>query len=143
MEEPMIHDWPGRVAAATTIGLLLLAPVRAADPPGVLWQTTSQMVMEGMPFTQPPQTQTVCTHKTWSRPPPGGDQSCKTTAYTLVGNKATWAVQCSGKMPMTGVGEMNFAADGSYTGAIRLVADGMNMLVKLSGKKVGTCDNPQ
>jgi hypothetical protein len=45
-------------------------------------------------------------------------------------------------MPMTGTGEINFAADGSYTGAITATADGMSMRINLSGRKIGTCDNP-
>ncbi|MBX3704450.1 MAG: DUF3617 family protein [Steroidobacteraceae bacterium] len=137
----MMRSWPGRLAAVATIGLLVLAPVRA-DAPGVLWQTTSQMVMEGLPFSPPPTSLKVCTPAVWTRPPPGGDPSCVTTNYRRVGNKATWAMQCSGEMPMTGTGEMTFADDGSYTGVITANADGMSMTIRLSGKKIGTCDNP-
>jgi hypothetical protein len=46
-------------------------------------------------------------------------------------------------MPMQGKGEMTFAGSDSYTGAIQATTQGMNMTIKLSGKKVGTCDNPQ
>ena len=60
----------------------------------------------------------------------------------MVGNKATWTMQCGGQMPMTGTGEITFDSADSYTGAINATANGMNMTIKLSGKKIGTCDNP-
>ena len=46
-------------------------------------------------------------------------------------------------MAMQGTGEMIFEGSDSYTGAIQATSQGMNMTIKLSGKKVGTCDNPQ
>jgi hypothetical protein len=131
-----------RIATFASLLLLTLAPARAADPPGILWETTSQMVMPGMPFSPPPTRLKICKSAQWHQPPPGGDASCTTTNYQVVGNKATWAMQCSGDMPMTGTGEMTFAADGSYTGVITATAEGMTMTINLSGKKIGSCNNP-
>jgi hypothetical protein len=132
----------GSLAAVSAAFLLVLAPAGADNPPGVLWETTSQMVMAGMPFSPPPTTVKVCTAKEWTQPPPGGDKSCVATNFQRVGNKVTWNVQCSGQMAMTGTGEITFADDGSYTGAINATAEGMAMKINLSGKKVGTCDKP-
>ena len=140
----MITALPGRLAAAASLLFLLVpSPARAADPPGVLWETTSQMAMAGMPTQMPAQTTKVCSAKTWTKPPPGGDKSCVTSNYKMVGNKVSWTMQCSGQTPMQGTGEITFAGSDSYTGAIQATAQGMNMTIKLSGKKVGTCDNPQ
>ena len=140
----MITALTGRLAAAASLVFLPgLSPARAADPPGVLWETTSQMAMEGMPMQMPAQTTKACSSKTWTKPPPGGDKSCVASDYRLVGNKATWTLKCSGQMPMQGTGEMTFAGSDSYTGAIQATSQGMNMTIKLSGKRVGTCDNPQ
>jgi len=130
-------------ATASLIILMVLAPARAADPPGVLWESTSQVAMAGMPMQMPAQTTKVCTAKNWTRPPPGGDKSCVASDYKMVGNKATWKMQCGGQMPMQGTGEMTFEGSDSYTGAIQATSQGMNMTIKLAGKKVGTCDNPQ
>ena len=139
----MITASTGRLAAAAAlVSLLVLAPALAADPPGVLWETTSQMAMAGMPTQMPAQTQKVCSPKTWTKPPPGGDKSCVASDCKMVGNKATWTMQCSGQMPMQGTGEMTLGSD-SYAGAIQATTQGTNMTIKLSGKKVGTCDNPQ
>jgi len=43
---------------------------------GILWEMTSQMVMEGMPMAMPPRTMKLCTARQWTRPPPGGDKTC-------------------------------------------------------------------
>jgi hypothetical protein len=142
MGERMNIALTARLAAAASLVLLALAPARADDPPGVLWETTSQMSMAGMPFTPPPQTMKVCTPKVWTKPPPGGDQTCVNSDFVRTGNKVTWTTQCKGQMPMTGTGEITFAGEDSYTGAINATADGMNMTINLSGKKLGTCDNP-
>src|SRR5262245_36428288 len=114
----MILSWSRRLAIAASLGLLCLAPARAADPSGVLWETTSQTVMEGMPMHMPAQTQKACTAKDWTRPPAGGDPSCTSSNFKKVGSKATWTVQCTGQMQMTGTGEINFDGTDSYTGAI-------------------------
>ena len=140
----MITASTGRLAAAASLVFLLApSPARAADPPGVLWDTTSQMAMAGMPMQMPAQTQRVCAAKQWTKPPPGGDKSCVSSNYRMVGNKATWTMQCSGQMPMQGTGEIVFEGSDAYTGAIQAKSQGMDMTIKLSGKKVGTCDNPQ
>ena len=140
----MITASTRRLAAAAALVLLAaLAPALAADPPGVLWETTSQVAMAGMPTQMPAQTQKVCTAKTWTKPPPGGDKSCVASDYKMIGSKMTWKMQCSGQMPMQGTGELNFQGADAYTGAIQATSQGMNMTIKLAGKKVGTCDNPQ
>lgn len=139
----MMRTWSGRLAAAASLVFMVLAPAYATDPPGILWESTSQMVMPGLPFSPAPQTLDVCRHAVWTQPPPGGDPSCVNSNYQIVGNKVTWTMQCSGDMPMTGTGEIVFEGTGKYTGAIIATAEGMTMTIKLSGKKIGTCPNPQ
>ena len=140
----MIKASMGRLAAAAALALVPVhLPALAAERPGVLWETTSQMAMPGMPMQMAPQTQKVCSPKTWTKPPPGGDKSCVVSDYKMVGSKATWKMQCSGQMPMQRTGELNFEGSDAYTGAIQATGQGMNLTIKLAGKKVGTCDNPQ
>ena len=89
----MITALTGRLAgAASLVFPLVLSPARAADPPGVLWETTSQMAMAGMPMQMPAQTTKVCSAKKWTKPPPGGDKSCVVSDYKMVGNKAMWTM---------------------------------------------------
>jgi hypothetical protein len=54
----------------------------------------------------------------------------------------TWTMKCTGKMPLEGTGEINFDSEDSYTGTIKATAEGMPMTINLSGRKIGTCDNP-
>ena len=138
----MIRTWSGRFAAAVSLVFMILAPVRADDPPGVQWETTSQVVMPGLPFSPPPAKLKLCAPRVWTRPPPGGDATCVNSNFTRVGNKVSWTMQCSGEMPMTGTGEITFDTQDSYTGAITASADGMSLTIRLSGTKIGTCDNP-
>ena len=138
----MIRTWSGRLAAAVSLVFMALAPVFADDPPGILWDMTSQMTMAGMPFSPPPTKLKLCTPTVWTRPPPGGDSSCVNSDFQRVGNKVTWTMQCSGDRPMTGDGEITFEGTDSYKGAINATAEGMTMTIKLSGTKAGTCDNP-
>jgi hypothetical protein len=138
----MVKQWQGGLVAAGTFLFLALVPIRAADAPGTLWQMTSQMVMQGMPFSPPPNTVNVCTANTWTKPPPGGDKSCVNSNFHRAGNRATWDMQCSGQMPMTGHGEITFEGTDSYTGAINATAEGVAVTIKLAGKKLGTCDKP-
>ena len=139
----MICSWNIRLAAAASLGLLAFAPVSLAeDPPGILWETTSQPVMEGMPMQMPMQKMKLCAPKVWTRPPEGGDKNCKNSNFHLAGNKASWDVVCTGERAMTGTGEMTFGADGSYVGIVKFASEQMSMTVNLTGKKIGTCDHP-
>jgi hypothetical protein len=138
----MITSWTARLVTASSLVLLALAPARADDPPGIEWDTTSQLIMPGLPFSPRPTTLKVCTPAVWTRPPPGGDPTCVNSDFVQTGNKVTWTMQCSGKRPMTGTGEITFDGTDAYEGQIAATADGMAMTIKLSGTKIGTCDNP-
>ena len=132
-----------RLAAASSLVLLALAPAHATDPPGIEWESTSQMVMEGLPFKPPATTLKICTPVVWTRPPPGGDPTCVNSNFQRPApNKVTWTMQCSGQMPMTGTGEITFQGEDAYSGTITATADGMAMTINLSGRKLGTCNNP-
>ena len=132
----------GLLASATL--LFGSTPWLAADEqPGELWETTSQPEMEGMPMKMPVQTVRQCLAKGWSHAPPGADPSCATTNFERTGNRATWMIQCTGQMAMSGMGEISFEGTDAFSGAIKMSGQGVSMTVKLSGKKIGDCDQPQ
>lgn len=138
----MTRSGYGRLLAASVALLVSLTPARA-DAPGVLWRTTSQMVMTGLPFSPPPTTTEMCTAAEWSEPPPPPPgQSCQVSNFQRAGNKVSWDTQCTGEMEMTGHGEITFTGDDAYTGVINFAAEGMTMTVNLTGTKLGACDNP-
>jgi hypothetical protein len=139
----MNKSWTGCLATAISMSLLTTAAV-ADERPGNLWKTTSQMTMVGIPMPpQPPQTLELCTAKVWTQPPPPPPgQTCTQTNFQRTGNKATWTTQCTGQMDTTGEGEITFNSEDSYTGLIKLVAEGITMNLNLTGTKIGECDNP-
>ena len=91
---------------------MVLIPARAAgEQPGVLWESTSQTVMEGVPIQMPAQTMKFCAAREWKQPPAGG--------------------------------EITFSGADSYSGQIKFTSDEMKMTIKLTGRKIGGCDNPR
>jgi len=138
----MIPQWFGRLLATASIGIFA-AGTAAEGLPGVLWQTTSQMVMPGLPFSPQPNTSQRCTAGEWTQPPPPPPgQTCTNSNFQRQGNKVTWDTQCTGEMDMAGRGEITFTSPDAYTGVINLTARGMTVTVNLSGTKLGDCDNP-
>jgi hypothetical protein len=139
-------QWCGRALAAASLSLFALTTVQAQDAPaaGVLWETTAQTEIPGMPMKLPAFKGEVCQKPEWTQPPPSSDksQNCKNTSFNRDGNKVTWTVACENP-PMTGDGEITFEGTEAYSGVILLRAEGMSMTINLTGKKLGTCDNPE
>lgn len=131
--------------------ILLAAPVLAvagppakgaavAAEPGVQWQQTVEMQMQG--FAMPAQTSTVCVPKSGMTEPPGTgrDEKCKVTNVRNDGKRMTWSMTCDGEERMTGEGEILQRPDG-YDGKMTVRSSQGEMLMKMSGKKLGTaCD---
>ena len=138
----MMKHWQNGLAAAGTLLLVALTPARAEDPPGVLWETTSQMVMPGMPMSMPANTVKLCTAKEWKEAPGGMDerQKCHTSDFKMVGSKATWKMTCAGPPAMTGDGEIIRDGDNAYTGKITFNSEQGAMTIMLAGKRLGVCD---
>jgi hypothetical protein len=101
------------------------------------------MSMEGLPMEMPAQTLKVCAAKVWTRPPAGDNpnQKCKRSPYTITGNKITWTETCESPA-MTGQGEIIRQGNDAYTGSIKYASEQGNMTIKLTGHKIGGCDNP-
>src|SRR5690349_13520769 len=119
--------------AALAIGLSTIADAqgrgRGAGATGDLWETTSQMSMEGMPMAMPARTLKVCSKKDWTEPP-GGQKNCKNTNMQVVGNKVTWDVACTGPT-MTGHGEITRQGTTAYAGNILFTTEQGNMTIKI------------
>ncbi|MGH8252091.1 MAG: DUF3617 domain-containing protein [Steroidobacteraceae bacterium] len=139
----MSKSWFGRLAAAASLLCLVIAPAQAQEK-GELWETTSQAQIKGSPMQMPAIFGQHCAKKDWTQAPASGDpsQHCKNTDFNRSGDKATWSVVCDNP-PMTGQGELTFNGPDAYAGVLRFQTDQMNMEVNMTGKKIGTCDNPQ
>lgn len=118
-------------------------PAAPAGEKGVLWETSSQMSMEGMPMALPVQKMKVCARK--DQPPVGNDEQhkCTNTDFKIDGKKVSWKTVCTGSHAMTGEGEITYSDADNYTGTIKFASSEGSMTTKLTGKRVGECDVPQ
>ncbi len=131
-----------RLVACGGIALALsLAPARAADTePGVWWEQTIEMSMQGM--SMPATTQRTCVPKKGMTEPPGAarDERCKVSDVKTVGSKMTWKMECSEPERMTGEGEITRGKD-TYAGSMAMHSARGDMTMKMKGKLVGgDCD---
>ena len=141
-----------RIAAGSVLlsGSLAGLALLAADAPpaaakGDQWEVVSQMSMEGMPMQFPPQKTTVCSAKEWTAPPGANDEKrkCTSSDFKMTGPKATWKVHCDGPPAMDGTGEMTRDGADAFAGSIKFTSTEAAMNVKLTGKRLGDCDNPK
>jgi hypothetical protein len=138
----MTRPWTARLVAAASLGILSAAAF-ADERPGILWETVSQTVLPGMPFSPPPNKTQLCTAREWTQPPPPPEgQSCTVSNFQRTGNQVSWDTQCTGEMAMSGHGDITFTSDDAYTGVIKFAARGMAVTVNLTGTKIGECDDP-
>ena len=135
-----------RWLAAATFAVVAVAPARAQEPAaGVLWETTAQAEIPGMPMKLPAYTAKYCSKEEWTKPPDtskDASQNCRHTSFEHTPEKVTWTMTCDNP-PMTGNGEINFNGTDAYTGFVKMNAEQMSMQVNLTGKKIGTCENPE
>jgi len=129
----------------TTLLSVASSPVLMSDSTaasGNLWETTSQISMEGMPMQMPVQRLTRCIAKEWSEPPGSGQpgEECTTSDFRHDDNTVTWNSECSNGM--TGQGAITFEGD-TYTGTVNYASDEGDVVIKLTGKIIGECDNPK
>jgi hypothetical protein len=131
-------------AVAVLIAALAASLPVAAQGKDELWEIASRMDMPGMPMAMPPQVNRVCVGKNRKDEDLVPRQSdCRMVDSKRTGSKFTYKMECTGKEPMTMVGEMNFGTN-AYDGQMRMTMtrtkDTMNMAV--SGKRVGDCTAP-
>ena len=136
-------------AAVVLAGLISTVPTHSADDAaaanaaGDLWDTSSQMSMEGMPISMPAHAMKVCARHGTTHPPVGSDpsQKCENSNFQRTESTVSWTSICKNP-PMTGEGKITYDNPDSYSGTIKFTSEGGAMTIKLTGKKIGTCDKP-
>ncbi len=131
---------PGLIAALGLVGGRAVAEQAPAAEPGVLWEQTVEMQMQG--FSMPPTTSKFCApKKDWSQPPKSGrDDNCKVTDVKHDGPHMTWKMACEGKEPMTGEGDIVHQGT-TYSGRMTMHSSRGDMVMKMQGKSLGDpCD---
>lgn len=131
-----------RLLKSAAVALFVMAaPATQAKEPGDLWETTTEMKMEGG-MSIPATTVQACQPREWNEPPGSADmdKNCTVLDFKNVGNKTTWKIRCEGSNPMTGTGEITRQGRDAYAGVMRMSSKEGEMTMKLSGRRIGECD---
>ena len=125
---------------ALAVSLLAQGPRRDGN-----WEVKMEMQMAGM--SMPPQTVTQCVTAEEAADPQkalpqaggrGGNASdCKISDQKIEGNKVTWKMTCE-REQMSGAGEIVYAGE-TYAGTMKINAQGQEMTMKYSAKRLGDC----
>src|SRR5262249_9371646 len=116
-DSPMLH----RYAILALVITASSAAIAQGPKRDGQWEITTEMDMPGLPMKMPARTITQCiTQQDVAAPkkplpqgpPPGrgGNSDCKVSDYKTIGDKVTWTMKCEGREPMTGTGEITYAA---------------------------------
>jgi hypothetical protein len=106
------------------------------------WEVKIETDVNGAPSGQPPTTLTQCvTPKDVDDPlkviPVDPSSGCKFQDHKVDGNKVTWSAKCVDP-DRTGTVELIYSAD-AYTGATKLLVEGMNFTFRYTAKRLGDC----
>lgn len=102
---------------------------------GELWESSVEMSGGNFPSGMPAQTQEVCLSKNRDTAPGIDDSTCKMLESNISGNKAHWKAKCQDGSTVTV--DMTYEGKDAYKGTMRYEGNGMNMKMKLSGKRLG------
>lgn len=132
------------IAAIALAGAMSLSLAAVAAGTDDLWEVTTQMNMPGMPPGMGGNTQQQCYEKDMRKNVTKGKnaQECTVTDYKESGNKLTITMSC--KNNRSAVMEYVFNSGRTeYKGTTRMKDGGREMVMNMSGRKVGTCDAQQ
>lgn len=109
------------------------------------WETTTEMVMQGLPFKAPPTKTTQCvTSENMTPGNTGKGSNCKVLDQRVSGGKVSWRVKCEDAYGTTdGEGEITYSGD-TYKGFMNArmtdkAGKTQNMKAKYTGRRIGDC----
>ncbi|HEY6281961.1 MAG TPA: DUF3617 family protein [Burkholderiales bacterium] len=129
---------------------LASSPV-AADVPTMqegMWEITTKVDVSGLPEGVPEHTVQQClTEKDFEEgkmhQSENQNYKCAVKDYKVVGNKASWSIDCSGDNPTTGSGSVTYSGT-SFAGVSKMKmgkqGEEMEMTQTFSGKRIGACN---
>ena len=115
-------------------GAFAATPMRAG-----LWEITARI-----PGGLPPITSRTCISAkdaeamSRGRAANKGAENCEPVDYRQEGNKATWALSCRGRKPMSGAGSIEYGND-TFTQKVMLKSGEGTMTMESTGRRVGDC----
>jgi uncharacterized protein DUF3617 len=123
------------LAASSVCGAA--TPMRAG-----LWEITARMQGDGAGIA--PITSRTCLSAkdaeamNRGRAANKGADNCEPVNYRQEGNKATWALSCQGRTPMSGTGSIEYGND-TFTQKVVMKSDRGTMTLESTGRRVGDC----
>ena len=128
---------------ALIVTLFLWTDVSVAGPniKEGLWEITSKMEMEGMPFAMPATTHKKCLSSDDLVPQKEEKgQECKVKSRNVKGNTVTWDMDCTGRGgKMNSKGEVTYEGT-TMNGTMLISVEGQPpMKNKVTGKRIGPC----
>ncbi|MCU0988627.1 MAG: DUF3617 domain-containing protein [Xanthomonadales bacterium] len=113
----------------------------------MLWETSSQMSLDGMPLPMPAQKLKVCARADAVEPPGSAndERGCVNSDFQREGQTVSWQSTCAGPPEMAGQGTITYSAEGdAYEGSLNYVTNDGNIVIALTGKRLPeTCANPR
>ena len=132
------------IAAIALAGAMSISLAAFAAGTDDLWEVTTQMNMPGMPPGMGGNTSQQCYEKDMRKnvTKSKNAQECTVTDYKESGNKLTITMSC--KNNRSAVMEYVFNSGRTeYKGTMRMKDGGRDMVMNMSGRKIGTCDAQQ
>jgi len=128
--------------AAAFLMLFVVQTVSAIDMKDGLWEITSSMEMPGMKM--PAFKHTQCLNSKDNIPQNRDmdkehNQDCKIKNTEVKGNTVTWEVNCTTEgRTVRSIGRITYKGD-TFEGETKTEMEGMNMVQKMSGRRIGNC----
>ncbi len=105
-----------------------------------LWEISSKMEVPGMPMEMPPVIFKQCLTSKDNIPQNRNEiQNCTIIKSNTKGSTVTWEMHCANDgQTMVSNGRTTYSGD-TFKGEIRTAMKGMNMMQKMSGRRIGSC----
>ncbi|RJR16415.1 MAG: DUF3617 family protein [Nitrospiraceae bacterium] len=127
-------------ALITTFLVLFLASSSSAlELKDGLWEITSSMEMPGMKMPPFKHTQCLTSKDSVPRDKPEDTRDCKIINTSTKGNTVTWEIKCTTDgETVKSIGKITYKGD-TFDGETRTRMEGMDMVQKMSGRRIGNC----
>lgn len=130
------------LTALLVVGSLNVAHAEI-DVEGGLWEISNHIEMSGLPVKLPDTKITQCIDKRKIVPKANSkiNKYCKVTEQKIEGNTVSWKMECRNKTHSEGSATYHGKSfNGSVTTQTKIPGMGMmTMLIKMKGRRIGTC----
>jgi Protein of unknown function (DUF3617) len=135
-------------AGMTSLGLAAM-PVQAVELQPGLWEVTSKTARGGVVKVRPTKTRCITPEQvkefvdraTYEKT--STDQSCKSADLKQAGDKMSWRIQCTGKLPMETNASYTFDSLQHYTAlfstTVTIMGQSASSTLTVEGRRIDEC----